>query len=270
MADISEGVMNGRLKNQDFFMRFNRLVFPLFYLRHWNKETAVIKAGEHNRFRVRVNSSDILLIWEIWKSRAYEDTRCPINPQDTVVDIGAHIGVFSVWAAQKANLGIVYAYEASQANFKLLKENKGLNHSQNLQVKNLAIFDKPGKFDFYLPGGNGALGSLFQDQHGVKETVTAITLEKLFDDHGLDHVDYLKLDVEGAEYPILLNCPAEILSRIKHLILEYHELEGAPWRQQDLERHLLSHGFQVFQLPGHIGQKKLFGTGIMLARQVQA
>lgn len=270
MAEISEGVMNGRLKNQNFFMRFNRLVFPLFYLRHWNKETVVIKAGEHNRFRVRVNSSDILLIWEIWKLRAYEDTRCPINPQDTVVDIGAHIGVFSVWAAQKANLGTVYAYEASQANFELLKENRGLNHSQNLQVKNLAIFNKPGNFDFYLPGGNGALGSLLQDQHAVKETVTAITLEKLFEDNGLDHVDYLKLDVEGAEYPILLNCPAEILSRIKHLILEYHEFEGAPWRQQDLERHLLSHGFQVFQLPGHLGQKKLFGTGIMLARRVQA
>ena len=116
--------MNGRLKNQGIFVRFNRLVFPLFYPGHWNKETVVVKAGERNRFRVRVNSSDILVIWEIWKFLVYEDARFPINPQDIVVDIGAHIGVFAVWAAQRAHQGTVYAYEASRANYDLLVEEK--------------------------------------------------------------------------------------------------------------------------------------------------
>jgi hypothetical protein len=54
--------MNNRLKNQGFFLRLNKLVFPLFYLGYWNNETVVVKAGERSRFRVRVNSSDILLI----------------------------------------------------------------------------------------------------------------------------------------------------------------------------------------------------------------
>ena len=263
-----ESMMNSRLKNQNLFLRFNRLIFPLFYLGHWKKETVVVKAGDRNRFKVRVNSSEILLIWELWKFRIYENPQFPINPQDTVVDIGAHIGVFAVWAAQRAHLGAVYAYEASRANYELLVENKRLNHAQNLHVKNLAVFDKPGYYDFFQPGGNGALGSLLQDQRTAKETVKATTLESLFKEHHLDHIDYLKLDAEGAEYPILLNCRPEILHRIRHLVLEYHEFENVPWGPQDLERQLRSHGFHVSRHLGLLGQNKLFGTGFILARRV--
>jgi FkbM family methyltransferase len=261
------GMMNSRLKNQAFFTRLNRLVFPLFYLGHWHKKTTTVKAGERNRFKLRVNSSDILLVWEIWKFRVYEDARYPIMPQDIVVDIGAHIGVFAVWAAQQAHQGAVYAYEASRANYDLLVENKRLNQAHNLYPQNLAVFDRPGQFDYFQPGGNGALGSLLQDQRAPKEIVTAITLENLFKDLGLDHVDYLKLDVEGAEYPILLQSTAETLSKIRMLVLEYHEFEGAPRGPRDLEKHLQSHGFQVSRSPGMRGQHLLFGTGIMLARR---
>jgi len=235
-------------------MRFNRLVFPLFYLGHWKKETVVVKAGERNRFRVRVNSSDILLIWEIWKFGVYKNARVPINPKDIVVDIGAHIGVFSVWAAQQADQGSVYAYEASRANYELLVKNKRLNTAGNLHTKNLAVFGKAGQYDFYQPGGNGALGSLLQDKRSEKETVTAITLENLFDEQRLDHIDYLKLDVEGAEYPILLGSSAKTLGRIKHIVLEYHELEGTLWGPDDLESKLQSCGFEVFRDPGLRGQ----------------
>lgn len=191
----------------------------------------------------------------------------PINPRDVVIDIGAHIGVFAIWAAQQAHLGVVYAYEASQANFELLVENRHLNQVTNLNVKNLAVFDRRGEYDFYQPGGNGALGSLLQDQGAKKETVTAITLEDLFKENHIDQVDYLKLDVEGAEYPILLDCPAETLQRTRHLVLEYHEFDGAPWEPQDLERHLCLHGFQASREPGLVDHNKLFGTGIMLARR---
>jgi predicted RNA methylase len=141
--------MNSRLKKQDLFYTFQPAGFPLFYVGHWNKETVVVKAVERNRFRVRVNSSDIFLIWEIWKFRVYEDARFPINPQDIVVDIRAHIGVFAVWAAQRAHLEAVYADEASQANYELLVENHRLDQAQYLQVKNLTVFDKPGQYDFY-------------------------------------------------------------------------------------------------------------------------
>jgi FkbM family methyltransferase len=260
--------MHGRLKNQSFFDRFNRVVFPLFYLRHQKKADVVVRAGAHNQFKVRVNSSDILLIWEIWRFRLYEDARLPIRAQDTVVDIGAHIGVFAVWAAQRAHEGRVYAYEASPENYKYLVENKRLNEAHNLHIQNQAVFDRPGKHALYSPGGNGALGSLLQDPGSPKEIVTAITLDTLFDNHQLDRIDLLKLDVEGAEYPILLKSSAETLRRVRNLVLEYHELEGVSWRPADLERQLRSFGFQVSTAPGLWGQKKLFGTGMMLATRV--
>lgn len=260
--------MNARLKNQAFFQRFNRIFFPLLYLRHWNKKTAVVKVGEGNRFKVRVNTSDILLIWEIWKFRVYEDARVSIRPGDVVVDIGAHIGVFAVWAAQRAQGGRVYAYEASRANYELLVENQRLNGAPNLHAENLAVFDQPGRHDFYRPGGNGALGSLLQDQRAEKEVVTATTLPDLLADRGLERIDYLKMDVEGAEYPILLHCPAETLDRVSNVVLEYHELEGAPWGPRDLEDRLRACGFQVSREPGLWGQTALFGTGMIVAWRV--
>ena len=111
-----------RLKNQRFFMWFNKIIFPFFYLRHQGKQTVVIDAGDGAQFNVRVNTSDILVIWEIWKAKIYDDARFPIRAEDVVVDIGGHIGGFAIRAAKLATRGHVYAYEASSKNYTLLEK----------------------------------------------------------------------------------------------------------------------------------------------------
>lgn len=262
--------MNLRLKNQSFFMSFNKLVFPWLYMRYWGKQTAIVRCGKDSRFKVRVNTSDILLIWEIWRFKIYRDLRFPIRPGDTVVDIGAHIGVFAIWAAQQAHAGRVFAYEASSTNHQLLLENKRLNGAGNLHVENLGVFDRPGEFAFYQPGKNGALGSMLQDEGAHKEIVQATTLAEIFSTHGLETVHYLKMDVEGAEYAILLNSPASCLDRVRYLVLEYHRFDGLAFGPQDLKDRLESHGFTVEVAPGILWQEKLFGTGVIRAwRQPQ-
>ena len=78
-----------RLKNQKFFLWFNELVFPLFYLRHQGKTEIITHVRDGAMFNVRVNTSDILVIWEIWKAKIYDDARFPIKVEDVVVDATA-------------------------------------------------------------------------------------------------------------------------------------------------------------------------------------
>jgi FkbM family methyltransferase len=255
------------LKNQRLFLWLNRFVLPLFYIRHWGRETTVVRAGGDNAFKVRVNTTDRLLVWEIWKLGMYANKRAPIRPGDTVVDIGAHIGVFAVWAARQARNGRVIAYEPSRGNFTLLVENAGLNRAENLVPVNRAVFDPPGQYAFYQPGGHGSMGSVMQEASARKEMVDAVTLDDIFTNHGIDRIDFLKLDAEGAEYPVLFNASPDALKRIRQLVLEYHVFEGSPWKPEELIAHLRRHGFRVATEGSVLGQRMLTGTGVAWAWQ---
>lgn len=254
-----------QLKNQQFFLWFNKLVFPFFYLRHQGKSKVTIAAGDDAHFNVRVNTSDILVIWEIWKAKVYDDARFPIEPDDVIVDIGAHIGGFAVRAAKLAHRGKVFAYEASSKNFAVLSENRQLNHTNNLHIHNVAVTDRRGEMKFFMPGDNGALGSLMQEKDSPMEIVQATTLADILSENCIEQIDYLKLDAEGAEFAILLNASDFTLSRVKRIVMEFHEFNGGGHHHLDLVNLLKSHGFHVAVEAGIFPQKFLFGTGIIKA-----
>ena len=257
-----------QLKNQRFFLWLNKLVFPFFYLRHQGKSKVTIAAGDDAHFNVRVNTSDILVIWEIWKAKVYDDVHFPIEPNDVIVDIGAHIGGFAVRAAKQAHRGKVFAYEASRKNFAMLSENRNLNNADNLHIHNVAISGQRGEMKFFMPGDNGALGSLMQETKSPMEIVQSTTLADLIAENNIAQIDYLKMDVEGAEYDILLSCSDETLSKIQKIVLEYHEFTGHHHSHIDLVECLKSHGFQVAVEAGIFPQKILFGTGILKAWRI--
>ena len=246
-------------------MWFNKLAFPLFYLRHQGKSVVLVEAEGGAQFWIRVNSSDVLVIWEIWKAKVYDDVRIPIGAEDVVVDIGAHIGGFAVRAARLAHRGRVYAYEPFSKNYALLIENRQLNGLENLHIENRAVSDRRGKMPLYMPGDNGALGSLMQDTSSSMEMVQATTLSDIITEHGIEQIDYLKVDVEGAEYDILFNCPQETFARVRRVVMEYHDFEGDTRSHRDLVYLLNSHGFKVIVEGGFFLQKFIFGTRIIKA-----
>lgn len=251
-----------RLANERFFVWFNRLFFSLFYLRHQGKTRVVVDVKGGARFWVRVNTSDRLMIWEVWNARTYDDNRIPIREGDTIVDIGAHIGSFSVRAARLAHRGRVYAFEPSSKNFELLTENRLLNDLGNLYIEKCAISAMNGQMTLYTPAGNAIMGSLLQDTSSHTETVQVRTIDSIVAEHGIARIDLLKMDVEGAEYDILFNCSNETLMKIRRVVMEYHEFEGEKRNRLDLARLLEAHGFHVVVEKGIFPQPPWFGTGI--------
>ena len=251
-----------QLNSERFFLWFNKLVFSLFYLQHQGKSAVTIDVDGGAQFKVRVNTSDILVIWEIWRSKVYDDVRMPIAEGDVVVDIGAHIGAFAVRAARLAHYGQVYAYEASSKNYALLDENRQLNRLENLHVINNAVSQRRGKMPLYRPANNGGLGSLLQETSSFTEMVQATTFADIIAEHGIKQIDFLKMDVEGAEYDILFNCPDELLAKVRRMVMEYHEFKGDKRSHRDLVNLLRSHGFNVVVERGMFPFTYFFGMRI--------
>ncbi|MGD8405058.1 MAG: FkbM family methyltransferase [Anaerolineales bacterium] len=251
-----------RSKRELFYQRFNKLFFSLFYLRHQGKSNAVMEVENGVRFKVHVNTSDALMIWEIWKAKVYDDARIPICAGDVVVDMGAHIGGFAVRAAKLAQGGHVYAYEASSKNFALLTENRKLNNLENLYIENSAVSNQRGSMPFYTPSDNRILGSLLQNTSGFVETVQTITFSDIISNHAINQIDFLKVDVEGAEFDILFANPGETLSKTRKIVMEFHEFRGDKRSHHDLVNLLNSQGFKVVVEKAIFPQPSWFGTGI--------
>jgi FkbM family methyltransferase len=251
-----------RSKSELFYQWFNKLVFSIFYLRHQGKPTAVIEVDDGARFMAHVNTSDALMIWEIWKAKVYDDVRIPICAGDVVLDMGAHIGAFAVRAARLAQGGQVYAYEASPKNFALLTENRKLNNLGNLYIENSAVSNQRGLMPFYTPSDNRILGSLLQSTSSFMEMVQTTTFSDIIAEHAISQIDFLKVDVEGAEFDILFANPDETLSKTRQIVMEFHEFKGDKRNHRDLVNLLSFHGFKVVVEKAKFPQPSWFGTRI--------
>ena len=249
-----------RVKNERFFIWINSWFWPLFFLRHQGKQTVVVNEENGARFRVRVNTSDFLMVWEIWRAKAYDDVRIPIHAGDTVVDLGAHIGSFAVRAARQAHHGRVFAYEASSGNYAMLGENRQLNRLDNLYIENSAVSDRHGTMRLYSPADNGMLSSLLHESGSFMENVQAVTFAEIIEEHALERIDFLKLDVEGSEYDILLKCPDESLTKVQRIVMEYHEFDADKRNHIDLVNRLNSRGFTVVVEKGVSSLMDWFGA----------
>lgn len=225
------------------------------------------RVGGNVRLLRRAGTFDRFVIFETWTLHEYDIKGFKISSKDIVVDIGAQIGTFAVYAAKKVKRGRVFAYEPFLENYKILLKNKKLNKLKNLKAFNLAVSDSKGKVSFYTSKLNSAAPSLikFQDDHlKIKEKVSAVSLNDVFTKNKLKQIDFLKIDAEGSEYKIILGSPKSVLAKIKKIVMEYHVVPGLKHKPQDIKTYLEENGFKVkdrripfFPEVGHIYAKRI-------------
>jgi len=197
------------------------------------------------KIKARSHSTDWIAINEIFVYNDYTPEGFKINKNDTVVDIGGHIGIFSVFASKFSNK--VFCFEPVIENFNLLKENIKLNNIQNIFPFNLAVSDKDGKKELFLYDTNRGGNSFFEEVNGKsqgREVVSTISFENFVSSNNIQLIDFLKMDCEGSEYEILLNCPLNIIGIIKKISMEYHDID-AKRNALVLKEFLEKNGFAV-------------------------
>lgn len=178
------------------------------------------------------NKFDEFILREIWVQNHYkvnEDIIGKKNKWMTVIDIGAHIGLFSLFMAKIKEKCQIYSYEAASDNYKLLKRNIELNkYEDRIHPFNFAVYSKKEKYAYidrtWGESSNTGGRAVQSRQQADQDKVKTITLEKIFSDNRIKHCDLLKIDCEGAEYEIILDTPREILDRIGVITGELHFL----------------------------------------------
>ena len=175
---------------------------------------------------------------------AYGLEQIPFKPGDTVVDIGANIGMISIYLALKHPDIIVYAVEPVPQNYDNLVENISLNGVENVHVHGCAITgdgrDLPmiAHLESNSGGATGFLSDMQLDGH-IRFNARSRTLDTFFKLLDIDSCKLLKIDCEGAEYEILLNS-SEALQKIEYLSGEFH-----------VNEHLTSMGYSPSALVTH-------------------
>jgi FkbM family methyltransferase len=120
---------------------------------------------------------------------------CLFQPEAKILDLGAHLGMVSLFAAAKGCQ--VLAVEASPRNAELLQESASCNGFARMRVIHAAVSDHPGVLEFCPQGPHGFVATPQINSPGIK--VRALTVDQILQEAGWDHVDFIKMDIEGSE-----------------------------------------------------------------------
>jgi len=158
--------------------------------------------NEDGLFRCRAWTDDILIVNPIteFELRKYFSLKKGI-----FVDVGAHIGKYTIMVGRKLSEGKIVSIEADPENFEMLKENIAFNGLKNVIALNFAAFSKDGEITLYRSVSPHTSGySVYLRDHTEAINVKAMKLDDILANLGLERVDLIKIDVEGAEYDVLL------------------------------------------------------------------
>ncbi|MBU0706509.1 FkbM family methyltransferase [Patescibacteria group bacterium] len=203
------------------------------------------------------NEGDYAIAHELFLDHQYKYCDEVIhNAKHAVIDIGGHLGFFSLYASL-LNSGVpIYCFEPHIGNFALLKENLKNNRVRNVTAKNLAVSNKIGEAELFLSKEdlNHSIVCAIEPTDEVQKIQT-ITLEKILDRHNIGQCDLLKIDCEGAEFAILEDSPQKVFDKVSHIFLEYHDWAASYGGQVTGENHrrlkkfLEAHGYKVEDYP---------------------
>jgi FkbM family methyltransferase len=159
--------------------------------------------------------------WEDFKPGREEDIIKLFRPKegDTVIDVGAHIGKYTIIASKMVGPnGKVIAIEAHPGNYEILKKNIALNNLGNVIALNYAVHSRKTIYNTIM-----ADRTTSNNQNYVE--VKADTLDTLLSENGIKEINWIKIDVEGAEYEVLKGA-SNILSNSKDnaCLIEVHNL----------------------------------------------
>ena len=187
-------------------------------------QSFIVRLRDGSRFRVRdrrQETSDAYVINECYLYGIHDRILPYIARVKVGIDVGAHIGSFSIFAAKRSP-ATIYAIEPAPNNVKILEENITLNHYKGRIIPiSKAVAKMSGNALLYIPLDSGLISvnkkhlDLYQTGDAVRTvSVPAVSLADFFREKQISFCDFIKMDCEGAEYDIFYNLPEECFKKI--------------------------------------------------------
>ncbi len=181
--------------------------------------------GLRHHVYMRLRTSDLPLFQGIFVESQY-DFELPVSPK-VIVDVGANIGLASVFYANKYPSARVLAIEPEASNFRMLAKNtapysnvtaiRAALWKESCEVAISNPNDDPWSFWGFRTADLGR-----SPEPGQCQSVRAATLDELLKENGVDVVDLLKLDIEGAEKEVF-ESSATWIGRVGAIAIEVHD-----------------------------------------------
>ena len=186
-----------------------------------------IKKIKLNQKEIQINinsDADESVFNEVFLLKDYKIVDHAIKSAGNIIDIGGHVGMFSIYAKIVNPNARIVAFEPNAENFKELKANLKKNHINDVKCKNVAVSGKIGAAILNVSEDSHNHSIVFEKDSKSTSSVNTTTLEKIATpilNHN-PHIDLVKMDCEGSEFDIFENTPVDILKKIKTFYIEYH------------------------------------------------
>lgn len=186
-------------------------------------EMRVRTRNTHVDLWVRSGTTDLDLLGMILGSQGMYELPDAVEPK-VIFDIGANIGIASVYFAMRYPKATIYSFEPLPDNQHLLQRNTEI--FANIHIMPFGLSDKAGTFTYCMSNnansyGGGTFCNVGHDPERSIE-LPVKTAAAVINDLGIDQVDILKIDTEGSEFAILQGIPENIVTTAQAYIGELH------------------------------------------------
>lgn len=161
------------------------------------------------------------------------------QPFPYIIDCGANIGLSVIYIKERCPEARIIAFEPDEINFSLLQDNIASFGYSNVILKKEAVWTKNTQLNFTE---SGSMSSRIDDSAGINnKMVNAVRLKDLL----TERIDFLKMDIEGAEYAVIEDIK-ENLSYVKNLFIEYHGTFQQTHELSDILAWITKSGFSCY------------------------
>jgi FkbM family methyltransferase len=190
-----------------------------------------------NKLKVLDNASFDFMNKELFETEIYKFNTSTESPY--IIDCGANIGLAIIYFKQIYPDAEILAFEPDPKVFDALKFNIQTFNFDNVTLINKAVWNKVEILKFYSEGADGGRKALVSDSDNIIEVQT-VQLR----DYITQKVDFLKIDIEGAEYEVLKDI-SDLLHNVERIFVEYHSFVGQSQHIPELLEIIKNAGFRL-------------------------
>ena len=205
-----------------------------------NQEDTQLKTRHFDSFTLHyIRPYEVLKTYqEIFVEEIYKFETNKTHP--VILDCGANIGISTIYFKTIYPNAIVHAFEPDANLFEILSNNIHTNGFKQVELHQAAIWTEHTTLSF---DNKGSEASHIDNTGQSANKVEAIKLSTILSN--LDAVDFLKMDIEGAEYEVVKDC-APYLHKIENFFLEYHGKASDTQKLNELLKLVENAGFKVY------------------------
>jgi FkbM family methyltransferase len=170
----------------------------------------------------RIAYGDAISVWPQWEEIFLHETLAfeTSAPQPRILDCGANVGIASLFFKRRYPRARVTAFEADPEIADICRRNLTANDAADVEVVAAAVWTSRGTTDFVCEGSDSGSVASLGVIAGKTTRVPTIRLR----DYLQEPVDLVKLDIEGAEVPVLEDC-ADALASVRAMTIDLHEFD---------------------------------------------